>query len=140
MNTGCPDQIVRLLKWSYSLTKRLVENVKTVSKLCKRVSKLCKRATKHAFDKTPCWTKTHFKGSKLGPRSFILILTILKLSLNFLQVFWLRSKIKTDRTIWSDTLNRLIFIFYKKLILLFILVHNSNMMELILPYIFGTLI
>ena len=59
--------------------------------------------------KTPRCTKTHFKGSRLGPRSYytktyfvVLLLTIPKLSLHFLQVFWLGSKIKfTDRTIWS---------------------------------------
>ena len=59
--------------------------------------------------KTPRCTKTHFKGSRLGPRSYytktyfvVLLLTIPKLSLHFLQVFWLGSKIKfTERTIWS---------------------------------------
>ena len=59
--------------------------------------------------KTPCCTKTNFKGSRLGPRSYwlktyfvALFFTISKLSLHFLQVLWLGSEIKfTERTIWS---------------------------------------
>ena len=53
-------------------------------------------------------TKTHFKGSRLGPRSYqpktyfeALFLTISKLSLYFLQVFWLWSNVVLKlRTIW----------------------------------------
>ena len=59
--------------------------------------------------KTPCFTKPHFKGSRLGPRShwrntyFIaLFLTIPKLSFYFLQVFWLWiNMILKLRPIWS---------------------------------------
>ena len=59
--------------------------------------------------KTPCCTKPHFKGSRLGPRSYYpksyfiaLFLTIPKLSLHFLQVFWLWSNIIFKlRPIWS---------------------------------------
>ena len=59
--------------------------------------------------KTPCCTNPHFKGSRLGPRSYYLktyfialFLTIPKLSLYFLQVFWLWSNIVLkNRRIWS---------------------------------------
>ena len=55
--------------------------------------------------KTPYCTKTPFKGSRLGPRSYLpnkYFVAILKLSLHFLQVFWLGSKIKLSPSrIWT---------------------------------------
>jgi hypothetical protein len=59
--------------------------------------------------KTPTCNKPHFKGSRLGPRSYKLkayckdlFLTITKLSLHFLQVFWLwKNVILKLQPIWS---------------------------------------
>ena len=59
--------------------------------------------------KTPCCNKPHFKGLRLGPRSYklktyfkALFLTITKLSLYFLQVYWLWSIVIFKlRPIWS---------------------------------------
>ena len=69
--------------------------------------------------KTPRCTKTHLKGLRLGSRSYYhktyfvaLLLMILKLSLHFLQNFWLGSKIKfTEWTIWSEYLYNTVFVY-----------------------------
>ena len=76
------------------------------------------------------FTKPHFKGSRLGPRSYYLrtyfmalFLTIQNLALYFLQVFWLCSNIILKlRPIWSG--HPVVYILYNSLIAFLIFIQN----------------